>query len=490
MKHILAIFLLVPFIVFSQAQPKPKPKPATKPSTTVKKPVPSGKKPTGTPAKKPAPGPKKANPAVIKLTEQAYTFYRESKDVECEKVIKKILALDPKNRDAFLLRSYIAMFAGKNEEMWKNLDKLYKLYPAEPDVYSQFAMTHLNYYFLSDSAKRVLCRKTIRLASNRAEGYASLGMVALVGGYYGEAMQCFDVSFSKYWKDTTARTIINMYYARCLYETGDTLGAIARLDNLIAKMQGKDRYTCIFLRAKYKLDMNNMDVSADMDTLNNYEPNIVEVQILTAKYLKKTNRADSACKIARLVRLQEGGEAFDLSEYCNDLTKTIDIAKNKTLSYSLGKSDLMITVDQFRYPELADFTWSRSTPASTKVEHGIIKLSRKSLDSARTLSYAFTDGISLELDYTAMIWLSKTQFDDIAKDSVINLAVGDQASNTFKMIGHEQIDIFDAGNKEMLVDCLMITDGETRISYLNDPSNPLIVKMETDGFTMFLTKIE
>ena len=89
-----------------------------------------------------------------------------------------------------------------------------------------------------------------------------------------------------------------------------------------------------------------------------------------------------------------------------------------------------------------------------------------------------------------MIWLSKSQFDDIAKDSMINLVVGDHPSSTFKMIGHEQIEIFDAANKEMLVDCLMITDGETRISYLNDPSNPLIIKMETEAFTMFLTKIE
>lgn len=236
--------------------------------------------------------------------------------------------------------------------------------------------------------------------------------------------------------------------------------------------------------------MGNTDVGADVDTLNSYEPNIVEVQIITAKYLKKTNRADSACKVAKLVRLQEGGEAFDLSEYCADLTKTLDIHKNKILSYSLGKSDLSVSVDQFKYPDLADFSWSRSAPGSTKVEHGIIKLSRKSLDSARSISYTFTDGISLEMDYTAMIWLSKSQFEDIAKDSVISLVVGEQASKTFKMVGHEQIDVFDANNKEMLVDCLMITDGETRISYLNDPSNPLIIKMETDGFTMFLTKIE
>jgi tetratricopeptide (TPR) repeat protein len=495
MKQFLIIFLLLPLFVYSQTQPKPKPKPATKPATTTKKPATTAKKPTTTTKKpvtttKPA-GPKKPNPQVLKLTEKAYEYYRASKDVECEKTIKQILALDPKNRDAYLLRANIAMFAEKKDEMWKNLDKLYKMYPKEPEVYSQFAMTHLNYYFLSDSMKRVLCRKTIKLASRNAEGYASLGMVAAVGGFYQEAIDYFDISFNKFWKDTTSKVIINLPYARCLYETGDTIGAIKKLDNLIPRMGGNDKYTCVFLRAKYKLDMGNTDIQADIDTLNNFAPNQGEIMILNAKYLGKTNRKDSACKMAKMVRMLEGGESFDMSEFCDDLQKTVDLEKNKSLTYAIGTDEFLVVIDQFNYNGGIKFSWSRGNPfTKAKHDHGKIMITKTALDSAHFQSNFFDNETDITLDKTITLWLSKQQFEEIQKDSTTKIAPTNAALGTYKLVGHEQLEVFNSENKEVLLDCIVLSDGSNKICYVNDASNPLIVKMELEAFTIFLTKIE
>jgi tetratricopeptide (TPR) repeat protein len=493
MKPFLFVCLLLPFLVFSQV--KPKPATAPKPKTTTGTPA---KKPATTAAKKTAPaaaakpaGPKKTNPAVIKLTEQAYELYRASKDAECEAVIKKILVLEPKNKDAFLLRANIAMFGEKREEMWANLDKLYKFYPAEPEVYSQFAMTHLNYYFLTDSMKRVLCRKTIRLASRNAEGYASLGMVAAVGGYYQEALDYFDISLNKLWKDTSSKVIINLPYARCLYETGDTLEAIQKLDQMIPRIGGNDKYTCIFLRAKYKLDMNNTNIQTDIDTLNNFAPNQAEIMILNAKFLKKTNRKDSACKMAKMVRMLEGGESFDMSEYCDDIQKTIDMSKYKTLTYNIGTDEFTVNVDQFNYSGGIKVSWTRSTPVSTaKLDLGKFMITKAALDSAYFQTNFFENNSDVTLDKTITMWLSKLQVSDLSKDSMTKIGPTNAALSVYKLVGHEQLEILDEANKDIYLDCIVLSDGTNKICYLNDPKNPLIVKMELESFTIFLAKIE
>ncbi len=497
MKQFLIIFFLLPLFVFSQVKPKPAAKPKTtttqKPGTATKKPTtPGTKKPAAPGAKKPvAAGPKKPNPAVVKLTDKAYELYRASKDVECEKVIKQILALDPKNRDAYLLRASIAMFTEKREDMWKNLDKIYKMYPAEPEVYSNFAMTHLNYYFLSDSVKRVMCRKTIKLGSRNAEGYAALGNVAATGGYYQEALDYFDISFNKHWKDTVGKVLLNFQYARCLYETGDTVHAIERLNALIPRIGPPDKYTCIFLRAKYKLDMGNTDIQADIDTLNNYAPNQAEIMILNANFLEKTNRRDSACKMGKMVRLLEGGEAFDISKYCDDLQKTIDLDKVKTLTYTIGKDEFMMNLEQFNYKSGIRFNWTRGNPLSKEpLERGKVSISKSSLDSAYFQTNFFQNESDVTLDKTITMWLSRQQFSDLAKDSTTKIGPTNTALSPYRFMGHEQIEVFDAQNKEILLDCIVLSDGSSKICYLNDASNPLIVKMELEAFTIFLTKFE
>ncbi len=493
MRNFFLSLLFIPLLSFAQTQPKPKTTPAKKPATAAapaKKPATAAKKPATAAAEKPA-VPAKPNPKVITLVEQAYSLYNESKDDECEKIIKQILVLDPKNKDAYSLRANIAMFAFKYDEMWANLDKVYKYYPAEPEIYSAFAMTHLNYYFLNDSTKRVLCRKTIRLASRNAEGYAAMGMVAAVGGNYFEALDYFDISFTKNWKDTLSRVVLDLPYANCLYNTGDTVGAIGRLDRMIPRMTGKDKYTCVFLKVKYKMDINQNDIGSELDTLNSYAPNQPEVLMLNAKYLSRTNRKDSACKMAKLVRYSEGGEAFDLSPYCDDLQKNIDLSKIKKLTYSMGMNDFIVNINEFAYPNSVRFSWLEGqTMDQSSWPRGQVSLLKKALDSAYMYIGSFEKDVDVTLDKTTTFWLSKRQLSDVQRDSTTRLNLNGTTLNGFKMVGHEQIEVFNAKNKEVLVDCLVLYDGTNKICYLNDATNPLILKFESEKFSFVLAKME
>ncbi len=499
MKRLLLIVLFLPLLLVSQTQPKPKTPTTTKKpaTTTAKKPATTATKKPATTAKKPGTtkpataGPKKPNPKVVALTDKAYQLYNESKDAECEKIIKQILALDPRNKDAFLLRANIAMFAFKYDEMWKNLDKVYKYYPKEPEVYSNFAMTHLNYYFLNDSTKRVLCRKTIRLASRNAEGYAALGMVAAYGGNYYEALQCFDVSMMMNWKDTMSRVIMDLPYANCLYSTGDTLGAIQKLNRIIPRMSGKDKYTCVFLRAKYKLEMNSIDVTEDLDTLNAYAPNQPDVLSLDVKYLGLTNRKDSACKLAKIIRMAQNGEMFDMSPYCDDIIRTIDLNKTKKLTYSMGNLDMILFIEEFVFPDYTRFSWKKGASLDmTKYSNGKVYIRKSALDSSYLKAFVFENESDVTLDKAGSFWLSKLQLSDIAKDSSTRLNLSGSPLNGLKFIGHEQIEVYDSKDNEMLVDCMVLTDGTNKICYLNDPLNPMIIKFETEKISFVLVKIE
>ena len=50
--------------------------------------------------------------------------------------------------------------------------------------------------------------------------------------------------------------------------------------------------------------------------------------------------------------------------------------------------------------------------------------------------------------------------------------------------------IFNELNKEVLIDCVVITDGVNKICYLDDAENPLIVKIESETFNLILTKFQ
>lgn len=498
MKQLLRLIFLIPVALLAQTPSKPAPAkkpPVQKPGTAaVKKPGTTTTKSGTTAVKKPGtttkPGTtvKKPSPQVVKLTEKAYLLYRESKDAECEKVIKQILALDPRNKDAFLLRANIAMFGGKYDEMWVNLDKIYKYNPGEPEIYSNFAVTHLNYAFLSDSLKRVLCRKTIKLAGNRSDGYVNLGMVAMAGGYYRDALSCFDISYRKQWKDTLNKVILNLYYARCLYGVGDTSEAISLLEKVVPRLQGSDKYTAVFLRARYKLDMGDTaGVKTDIDTLNVQAGEQPDVWVLQAKYHSMTGRKDLSCMFAGKVRQTEGGEAFDISEYCDNLTRSLDLQQYRKLTYSLGELDFVIGIQQFTYPGGIQFNWSRT---GQTVEAGTVYMTGSSLDSAYHQMHAFNKDASVTLDKSACFWLSKAQFRELRETGFTRMSLDGITLYSYRKTGREQIEVFDQQNREIMVDCIVISDGVNKVCYLDDQDNPLIVKIESDNYSILLMKFE
>ncbi len=496
MKKFLILTLLFPLIALAQ-QPKPAAKPKPKAATTTAtkpKPATGAVKPktTATTPKKPGtPAPKKVNPAVVKLVDKAYEHYKNNKDKECEATIKQILALDPKNKDAYMLRANIAMYNNKMDDVWKYLNLIYKYNPSEPDIYSQFAVNHLTYIFLSDSFKRVFCRKTILLASNRAEGYASLGLVAAVGGNYDEAITYFNISFNKPWRDTTSKTILQLPYARCLYEVGEKEEAINTISTLMTKIKGDDRYTCMFMRATYKLETGKTDVKEDVDSLLSRYPNDIGVKQLQLKYLKKSgDTSSSLCAIAKEIRSQTENNSFDISEYCNDLKKTIAINNTTTLTYDIKGITFTVQPAVFDYNNTGIvFNWSRAAEGRL-TELGVVNVTKAAIDTATLQKNYFRNATNDTLNNAIAIWMSKKQLAQISKDSTVMIGTNGYTANKFKYSGHDQIEILNNKNIVELVDCIRLTDGEEAIWYLNDPSNPLIVKMDLQTFSIILSKFE
>jgi tetratricopeptide (TPR) repeat protein len=422
--------------------------------------------------------------------ETAYEQYKENKDKECEASIKKILALDPKNKDAFMLRANIAMFANDIDGVWKNLNIIYKNNPTEPEIYSQFAVNHLTYMFFSDSMKRVLCRKTILLSSKSAEGYASLGLVAAVGGNYEEALRYFDIGFAKHWKDTNSRTILRLPYARCQYEMGMKQEAINTISGLMGRIKGDDRYTCMYMRATYKMEMGQNDVGDDIDSLTNVYPNDIGVKRLRLKYMKNTGmNADSTCTLARFIRDNTEDNNFDISEYCNDMLKALDVKAGSRMTYDIKGNTFIVEPTSFDYRNEIKFTWYRGLDAKSR-DTGKVVIPKNSLDSAFAQQNYFDNGENETLVSKITVWLSRKQFNDLAKDSFTYFATDGFTSKRFQFAGHEQVEIFNKKNESVLVDCLKVSDGEESICYLNDINNPLIVKMNLKAFTITLTKFE
>ncbi len=484
MKSLLFIGLLIPFLVVSQVKPIPA-KPAAKPSTT---------KPTtakqSTSVKKPVTSQAKPNPIVKKLTEQAYIEYKASKDEDCEKLIKQILAIDSKNKDAYSLRANIAMFNQDYETMWDNLNLLYEYYPKEPEVYSQFALAHINYFEFPDSIKGILCRKTIRLAAHISEPYATMGMIAAVSGYYQEALSYFNISLKKQWKDSLSKTMILLPYARCLYAMGETEKALQTVNKMIPNVKGTEKYSALFLRIRYQLDLGQLDVKTDLDTLNSISIDNVEILKLNAEYWGKNNQKDTACKIAKIVKSSEGGDNFDISPFCDDLVTKIDLqSKYKKLVYDLSGLETVLDLNSFNYPNSLGYLWTQTDDKDieTKVN---VKMTRFALDSSLFQSYFFNQKQDIVLENTSAYWLSKQQFNDLKTTENTKLGLSNSSLTSYKIVGHQQLEVFDEKDNQFLLDVLLISDGRNVIGYLNDEKNPLIVKVLTDNINLTLISIK
>lgn len=495
-KFVIFLFLF-PVLIFAQAKPKPfvnpkttqssnKPKPSTaKKPTTTKKPVTT---------KKPAVNskPYKPSPAVIKLVEKAYDEYKNSKDKECEATIKKILALDPKNKDAYVLRANMAMFEGKKDVIIENLNKVYKYHPNSPDVYAQFAYTHMNYEMLSDSFKLVLIRKTIFLAPKLADGYAYMGMLAANQGLFEDAIRYFDVSRNKTWKDSASLYALEFMYSRCLYGLGEKQEAIDNLNRTIPKIKSQDRFYARYMRSTYI--MENEDISKeiktiqnDIDTLLVYAPESAGVLKLYADFLLKTNKKDSACLLAKKAKSRNEIQ-IDISKYCDDLVKTINVKEGKKLIYEIGDNQFIVKPTKFNYDNEISFEWQRGDGLFMDI--GSVTMTKDALDTSITQHNYFSKGNHDTLYSKTSVWLSKKQFDELEKDSTTTIRTVYHKEGKFKIISHDQIEVLDNKDNSVYIDCIAVSDGEEVIWYLNDRKNPLIVKMALEKFTIVLSKFE
>ena len=149
----------------------------------------------------------------------------------------------------------------------------------------------------------------------------------------------------------------------------------------------------------------------------------------------------------------------------------------------MGMNDSIGTINEFTYPNIARFNWKEGQSMDQSTwSKGQVSILKKALDSAYMYVAKFEKDSDVNLDKTNTFWLSRRQLSDIQRDSTTRLNMNGTSLNGFKMVGHEQIEVFNASNKEVLVDCLVLFDGTNKICYLNDASNPLILKFESYAF--------
>lgn len=157
----------------------------------------------------------------------------------------------------------------------------------------------------------------------------------------------------------------------------------------------------------------------------------------------------------------------------------------------MGMNDFIVNINEFAYPNIVRFSWLEGqTMDQSSWPKGQVSLVKKALDSAYMYVGNFEKDLDVTLDKTTTFWLSRRQLSDVQRDSTTRLNLNGTTLNGFKMVGHEQIEVFNAKNKEVLVDCLVLYDGTNKICYLNDATNPLILKFESEKFSFVLAKME
>ncbi len=145
--------------------------------------------------------------ALNKLVDSAYFLFETEEDAKCEQLLNVIEKHDKNNSDVYYLRANLAVYKEDDNGVVNNLDKLYNKNKSAR-VYSDFAIRFLSNGSLSDSLKKVLSRKTIKIAPDSAEGYASLGLIYQENMAVADAMKYYQLSMSKKWHDTMERNAI------------------------------------------------------------------------------------------------------------------------------------------------------------------------------------------------------------------------------------------------------------------------------------------
>ncbi len=489
MRNLIFIFLILPFVLLGQNKPKPFVNPGKQ---STNKPANSNptKKPSSNSSK-----PSKPNPAVEKLVAEANTYFKESKDDECNKTISKILKLDPKNKDAYILKANMAIYNEDYETMWQSLNTIYKNNPKQSEIYALFSYSQFNNQLMSDSLKEVLILKSIVKDSRNADGFAYLGMLYASRGYYEQAMKYFDVCKFKNWKDTSASDVLDFFYARCLHFTKEDSAAIALLGNIIPKLKSSESLFARYTRSSYILDNDFAltpnyinELNEDIDTLKkSFNEDAAFMKLLADNALYNKNR-DSACKMAKLGKTIDDQMPVDLCKYCDQLVQSVPIYAKRKLYYEAHDADLTFEFSEFDLKNNVSLTWKKET--ERKLETGQISMKKEALDSAYLQMLNFNNKSNDSLKNKLFFILSQKQMKQLLKDSSTLFRTDEYKLGSYKFIGYDQVLVYNQKEDEVFINCLLISDGEDLVWVVNDPENPLIVKMFLKDKNYTLIKFE
>jgi hypothetical protein len=149
-----------------------------------------------------------------------------------------------------------------------------------------------------------------------------------------------------------------------------------------------------------------------------------------------------------------------------------------TKNYEFNISDLLITND-------IAFSWKMTAPVNTS---GKVSMNIDAIDTSKTMVNYFSDKSVQNLTDKTTVWLSRKVYKLLLGQQAVNMTIDNQ-KETIKYLRNEKYTLTIDGAKTEVDVMVAGSDAGSTFWILNDPKNPLIVKMNL-AFTIELKSVK
>ncbi|MBC7426674.1 MAG: tetratricopeptide repeat protein [Bacteroidia bacterium] len=421
------------------------------------------------------------------IIRKSLSLYQEGQFALSRTTLAPALKMDGTNTDALMLMAKLELQAHNYKAMVDNLNKIFKKDKNRPQVYAEFYFYNDEVEGFNDSMKRVLCNMSIKAGPERCEGYIGLAYISFAESDYATAAKYFEQGLKKEFATPEDKFQTQLIYAFTLRKNDNKALSYDNLNYILLNQPRNDfYYSNLSVLVKWKLEDENGSVLSEIDTLISYYGEDVTNKIYKAKAYFLLNRFDESCVIMKEVVLQDESdyEDIDLTTYCTDIKTSVPSAPGTKYTYDVDGTSFEIKI-KANGEGPRDFSWMMSNGSS-----GNTYITTQANESATVQSNYFSNGASDTLKDMTTVWLSYSNFSDIDinYETYLSTSPGNEKAFYFDKLVYLPIT---RNGAEQLIQCKkIISDEGEEIWYLNEPLNPLIVKMVLSEFTVVLKTVE
>jgi hypothetical protein len=155
-----------------------------------------------------------------------------------------------------------------------------------------------------------------------------------------------------------------------------------------------------------------------------------------------------------------------------------------TYHLTIDATEYDFVMDSLKFTDDIYFHWIMTTPGN---DAGRVKIFKQALDSATAFNNYFTNNTYLELTDKTTVWASKVVYKAIKKGSSVNVDLGN-GREKLTFISREKFSVKVNGTLKSFDVLYATTVSGSKIWILDDPSNPLLIKMYV-GWTIEIKEI-